>query len=71
MDRDLKEAISALRLDEYKWAIEKAGDLWDLRSVERRLITDTKISANDKGQLFATSGKKRLLGKIRLHSRTE
>lgn len=55
VEHDLKKAVSALRLDEYRWAIEKAIDRFDLRAIECRLMIDTKLSANEKGQLIATT----------------
>jgi len=52
LEEDLREAVSALRQEEYKWAIEKAKDLDELRVVELSLIKDTRLSSGQRGQLL-------------------
>jgi len=52
LEEDLKEAVSTLRQEEYRWAIEKARDPADLRVVEINMMKDSRLSPNQRGQLL-------------------
>jgi hypothetical protein len=54
MGRDLKEAISAVKKEEYQRALGRASDSTDLRVIELQVRTDVKLSMYHRSQLLGT-----------------
>ena len=51
-DQDLKEAISSVKKEEYRKAVDKACDLLDLNIIEHRIRTDFQLTQDDRLQLL-------------------
>jgi hypothetical protein len=51
-DQDVKEAISSVKKEEYRKAVDKACDLFALNIIEHRIRTDFQLTQDDRLQLL-------------------